>query len=245
MARRKHWRVEDMIHRAPTGVRKMYYQFRRDSRGWYHLIGLGCYDWSYQDSPVWVYIQTGQALRAHLAAWDAEDWAARVEGLADAAEAAYRLARYAAGAEAAADQAAEAVRAAEDARAEARRAAEDAHQAACEAAAAACDDDRAAAAARAARAAVGRAMAARRAAGTAYAVAEAAARDAGASDGDICALYSRASDSASRRATRVMLCRRHQREPRWRPTWYVSSRFHGDPRRALEALAAEYLGARA
>jgi hypothetical protein len=236
-----------MLRSAPDGARRIEYEYVKDSRGCRDLLAVACHDWGDQDCPVWVYVEHGWSLLASLAARDAEDDAANAEGWAAAAEAAYQAALASGADDDAVEPAAAAAWEAEDASAEARRAAEDAHQAACESAAHAADVDRAADAARSASHAASLALRAKWKAYRASDKAAAAARDAGVDPDALAAACDQAANTAydrARRARRDAKRNRKHLAPRWRTTGYAAGRFHGDPRRALEALAAEYLGVR-
>jgi hypothetical protein len=228
---------------APPDVRRVEYDTTLDKFGCYDLLGVGCRDWSDEDCPVWVYVQTGQFLRAHKAACDAEVAAARAEGRAAAAEAAYRLVRAAEDADAAAvERVAAAVRQIDAACEEAVQAALDAHHSARETHRYARDDDRASATADTACAAAERAAAARDAALAASQAAEAAALEAGVDPAVLAHACQQAAGDAYSRAMRDSAYYRDARAPRWRPTEYCAGRFNHDWYRALRAMQREYLG---
>jgi hypothetical protein len=242
MVRRRPWRVQWMYDCAPDVARRIEYKCFQDQFGQYDLLGVACRDWGDPDCQVWVYIQTGQFLRAHEAACAAESAAVLAVGYYAAAEAACQAAYAAAGADAAAlDQASKAAQAAEDASAEAVQAALDAHHAARETHRYARDDDRAAEVADAASAAAERAAAARDAALASSQEAEAAALEAGVDPAVLVHKCGNAEDDARYRACRDFPYCRGDREPRWRPTEHCAGRFGHDWYRALKELAAEYL----
>jgi hypothetical protein len=235
-------RLELLFDSAPSGARPVYKYLPAPCHG-YDLLGVACCDWSDPDCQVWVFICSQQVSRAAAAADAAEESAASAQSYYAAAATARRLVLAAANTNPdAAEQAIAAPSAAYDALVRACQAMFTAHNAALRAADEWRDVERATSEADDAAAAAAQAAEAARAAGAAAQAAKEAALDAGVDPDAMFAACGQAAASARERAERDFGALRQERMPRWRPTWYVASRFGGDPRRALREIAEEYLG---